>query len=142
MVAISERAISSPLVHRVLLVDDDVVARAGVRLFLQFSKQVRVIGEADTGEEAVLLALALSPDVILLDLVLPDLTAGDVIRRLRSNGSAARFVALVNYSDEKLLPDAIRAGIAGYLLKDAPPKELIRAIVCGHPGEFCGGFPH
>jgi NarL family two-component system response regulator LiaR len=121
---------------RLLLVDDHAVVREGLRAFLRLQDGIEVVGEAGGGEEAVLLASTLQPDVILLDLVMP---AGDgiaALRGLREGASAARVLVLTSFADDAQIFAAMAAGAAGYLLKDLDPAELadsIRAVHAGRP---------
>lgn len=130
MIALGGRAMRGRGASRVLVVDDDAVVRTGLRLFLHLAQQVELVGEAESGGQAVEMALALRPDVVLLDLVLPDLSGVEVIRRLQAAGLGARIIALVSFSEEDQVPSALAAGAAGYLLKDATPLELAQAIGC------------
>ena len=120
---------------RVLLVDDHAVVREGLRAFLELQDGIEVVGEAQDGEEAVAEATRLRPDVILMDLVMPKLDGVGAMRRLRESVPTARVVVLTSFlQDERLLP-AIRAGAAGYLLKNTEPAELARALRAAHAGE-------
>jgi two-component system, NarL family, response regulator LiaR len=120
---------------RVLLVDDHAVVREGLRAFLQLQDGIEVIGEAEDGEQAVRGAVELEPDVILMDLVMPKLDGVGAMRRLRGAVPTARVVVLTSFlEDDRLLP-AIEAGAAGYLLKNAEPAELARAVRAAHAGE-------
>jgi two-component system, NarL family, response regulator LiaR len=120
---------------RVLLVDDHAVVREGLRTFLELQDGIEVVGEAEDGERAVEQAERLGPDVILMDLVMPRLDGVGAMRRLRSIHPEIRVVVLTSFlEDEHLLP-AMRAGAAGYLLKNAEPAELARAIRSAYAGE-------
>jgi two-component system, NarL family, response regulator LiaR len=120
---------------RVLLVDDHAVVREGLRAFLELQDGIEVVGEAQDGEEAVGEAERLVPDVILMDLVMPNLDGVGAMRRLRGSAPRARVVVLTSFlEDERLLP-AIQAGAAGYLLKNTEPAELARAIRAAYAGE-------
>ncbi|HVL30849.1 MAG TPA: response regulator transcription factor [Solirubrobacteraceae bacterium] len=113
---------------RVVVADDHAVVRQGLRTFLELQDDIDVIGEADDGEAALEAVLTLAPDVVLMDLVMPRLDGVATIERLRERGSSARVIVLTSFlDDDKVLP-AVRAGAAGYLLKDAEPAELVRAI--------------
>jgi two-component system, NarL family, response regulator LiaR len=115
-------------VIRVVVADDHAVVRQGLRTFLELQDDIDVIGEADDGEAALEAVLTLAPDVVLMDLVMPRLDGVATIERLRERGSSARVIVLTSFlDDDKVLP-AVRAGAAGYLLKDAEPAELVRAI--------------
>jgi NarL family two-component system response regulator LiaR len=120
---------------RVLVVDDHAVVREGLRAFLDLQAGIEVVGEAEDGEEAVAAAERVRPDVVLLDLVMPRLDGIGALRRLRERVPAARVIVLTSFlDDDKLLP-ALRAGAAGYLLKNAQPQELARAVRVAHAGE-------
>jgi NarL family two-component system response regulator LiaR len=120
---------------RVLVVDDHAVVREGLRAFLELQEGLEVVGEATDGEEALAEAERLRPDVVLMDLVMPRLDGVGAMRALRERVPAARVIVLTSFTeDDKLLP-AIRAGAAGYLLKNAQPKEVARAIRAAHAGE-------
>ena len=120
---------------RVLVVDDHAVVREGLRAFLELQDGIEVAGEAADGEEAVTAAERLVPDVILMDLVMPRLDGVAAMRVLRERLPATRVIVLTSFlDDDKLLP-ALRAGAAGYLLKNAPPQDLARAVRAAHAGE-------
>ena len=120
---------------RVLLVDDHSVVREGLRTFLELQDGLEVVGEAEDGEQAMAQAERLRPDVILMDLVMPKLDGVGAMQQLRQRLPASRVIVLTSFADdEKLLP-AIRAGAAGYLLKNVQPKELARAVRAAHDGE-------
>jgi DNA-binding NarL/FixJ family response regulator len=120
---------------RVLVVDDHAVVREGLRTFLELQDGIEVTGEASDGEEAVEAAARLRPDVVLMDLVMPRLDGVAAMRVLRERVPRARVIVLTSFlDDDKLLP-ALRAGAAGYLLKNAEPQELARAVRAAHAGE-------
>jgi two-component system, NarL family, response regulator LiaR len=120
---------------RVLIVDDHAVVREGLRAFLDLQDGIEVAGEAGDGLEALESASRLRPDVILMDLVMPELDGVAAMRRLREEVPSARVIVLTSFlDDDKLLP-ALRSGAAGYLLKNAEPKELARAVRAAHAGE-------
>jgi DNA-binding NarL/FixJ family response regulator len=120
---------------RVLIVDDHSVVREGLRAFLELQAGLEVVGEAADGEEAIEAGARLRPDVILMDLVMPQLGGVAAMRRLREKVPGARIIVLTSFlDDDKLLP-ALRAGAAGYLLKNAEPHEIARAVRAAHAGE-------
>ncbi|MGH2797089.1 MAG: response regulator [Thermoleophilaceae bacterium] len=120
---------------RVLIVDDHAVVREGLRAFLELQEGIAVTGEAVDGAAAVEAAARLRPDVILMDLVMPRLDGVAAMRSLRERVPAARVIVLTSFlDDDKLLP-ALRAGAAGYLLKNAEPQEVARAVRAAHAGE-------
>ena len=118
-----------------LVVDDHAVVREGLRAFLDLQDGIEVAGEAADGREAIELAERLLPDVVLMDLVMPELDGLAAMRLLRERLPAARVIVLTSFLDDgKLLP-ALRAGAAGYLLKNAAPQEVARAVRVAHAGE-------
>ena len=120
---------------RVLIADDHAVVRQGLRTFLELQDDIEVMGDACDGEEAVAAALDGRPDVVIMDLVMPGLDGIDATRRILRERPATRVIALTSFlDDEKVLP-AVRAGAAGYLLKDVEPEQLVRAIRTVHGGE-------
>jgi two-component system, NarL family, response regulator LiaR len=122
-------------VIRVLVVDDHGVVREGLRAFLELQDGIEVVGEASDGREGLAAAERLRPDVVLLDLVMPELDGLSAMRALRERLPATRAIVLTSFlDDDKLLP-ALRAGAAGYLLKNAPPAEVVRAVRAAHAGE-------
>jgi two-component system, NarL family, response regulator LiaR len=120
---------------RVLLVDDHAVVREGLRAFLELQEGIEVAGEAGDGREALAEAARLRPDVILMDLVMPELDGIGAMRSLREQLPNARVIVLTSFLDEDKLLPALRSGAAGYLLKNAPPQELARAVRAAHAGE-------
>lgn len=120
---------------RVLLVDDHAIVRKGLRALLAEIADVAVVGEAADGEEAVQQAAALRPDVILMDIVMPNMDGIAATQQITRRQPEARVLALTSFaSDDKLFP-AIKAGALGYLLKDSDPEELLHAIRQVHRGE-------
>jgi DNA-binding NarL/FixJ family response regulator len=118
-----------------LIVDDHPVVRDGLRGMFAGDDRFRVLGEAANGREALTVAAATDPDVVLLDLRMPEMDGVSTIRALRDQGARARVLVLTTYdTDSDVLP-AVRAGATGYLLKDTPRAELFRAVVAAHRGE-------
>lgn len=120
---------------RVLVVDDHAIVREGLRAFLELQDGIEVAGEAVDGHEAITMAESLRPDVVLLDLVMPRLDGLAAMRLLRERLPGARVIVLTSFLDEDKILPALRAGAAGYLLKNAAPQELARAIRAAHAGE-------
>jgi NarL family two-component system response regulator LiaR len=120
---------------RVLVVDDHAVVREGLRAFLELQDGIEVAGEAADGAEAVDVAEQIRPDVVLMDLVMPRLDGLASMRLLRERLPATRVVVLTSFLDDDKLMPALRAGAAGYLLKNAPPQEVARAVRAAHAGE-------
>jgi DNA-binding NarL/FixJ family response regulator len=120
---------------RVLIADDHAVVRQGLRTFLELQDEIEVVGEAADGIEAVELVQRTEPDVALLDLVMPRLGGLEAIRRIREVAPATRVLVLTSFADDDTVLPAVRAGAAGYLLKDVQPPELVGAIRTVHAGE-------
>ncbi|MEV4619583.1 response regulator transcription factor [Asanoa sp. NPDC049573] len=118
-----------------MIVDDHPVVRDGLRGMLDADGRFTVLGEAGDGREALAVADAVCPDVVLLDLRMPVLDGVSTITELKARGCAARVLVLTTYdTDTDVLP-AMRAGATGYLLKDTPRDELCRAVAAAHRGE-------
>ena len=120
---------------RVLIADDHAVLREGLRSFLELQDGIEIVGDAADGAEAVELAEQLRPAVVLMDLVMPKLDGVEAMRELRERVPETRVIILTSYIDDERLLPAIRAGAAGYLLKNAEPQELARAIRAADAGE-------
>jgi len=120
---------------RVLLVDDHAIVRKGVRALLAEIQGIEVVGEARDGREAVAQAQALSPDVILMDLVMPGMNGIEATRQITASPEAARVLVLTSFAaDDKVFP-SIKAGALGYLLKESEPADLVQAIRQVHRGD-------
>jgi DNA-binding NarL/FixJ family response regulator len=113
---------------KVIVVDDHPVVRHGIVSMLRYEADIEVVGEAADGAEALRLILDLRPDVVLLDLRMPQLSGVEVMQRARAQGAAVRFLVLTTYDTDEYIAPALSAGAQGYLLKDAPPEELVRAV--------------
>jgi DNA-binding NarL/FixJ family response regulator len=120
---------------RILVVDDHPVVREGLAGMLSTQPDLEVVGEASGGVEAVRLARELQPDVILMDLQMPDLDGAEAIERIRTANPDARVVVLTAYDTDERILSAVQAGAQGYLLKGAPREELFRALRVVHSGE-------
>src|SRR5580700_8436739 len=119
----------------ILVVDDHAVVREGLRTFLGLQDGFEIVGEAADGEEAVEQAEQLDPDVILMDLVMPNRDGVSAMQVLKERASRSRVIVLTSFlEDDRLLP-ALEAGAAGYLLKNSQPAELARAVRAAHAGE-------
>ncbi len=120
---------------RVLIVDDHAVVREGLRAFLTLQDGIEIVGEAADGRAALKAVAELDPDVVLMDLVMPVLDGVGAMRSLRASHPRTRVIVLTSFNeDDRLLP-AIEAGAAGYLLKNAEPAEVVRAIRAAARGE-------
>jgi DNA-binding NarL/FixJ family response regulator len=120
---------------RVLLADDHVLVRAGIRSLLDAMAQVEVVGEAGSGEEAITLAAQLRPDVVLMDIAMKGMNGLDATARLREQFPEVRVIVLSMYSSEEYVLQALRAGASGYLVKDAATAELELALRAAVRGE-------
>jgi DNA-binding NarL/FixJ family response regulator len=120
---------------RVLIVDDQALFRAGLRTLLSTRAELEVVGDAENGEQALTVAAAQRPDVVLMDLKMPVLDGVAATRRLRVQLPNCRVVALTTFEDDELVFEVLRAGAVGYLLKDAPVERLVEAILAASRGE-------
>ncbi len=120
---------------RILLADDHALFREGIRRLLSTAGDIDVVGEAKSGEDAVRLVEELTPDVVLLDVMMPGMSGIDVARVIRTTSPRTRVIILTIHTNEEFLFDAIKAGAMGYLLKDASPEELLRAVRLVAQGE-------
>ena len=120
---------------RVLIADDHAVVRQGLRTFLELQDDIEVVSDVADGSAAVEAALSRSPDVVLMDLVMPGVGGVEAIRMIREQRPQARVLVLTSFQEDEQIFPAVRAGAAGYLLKDVEPQELVRAIRAAHAGE-------
>ncbi len=120
---------------RVLIADDHAVVRQGLRTFLQLQDDIEVVGEASDGTEAVRLAAELLPDVVVMDLVMPAKDGIEATREIKALTPSTRVLVLTSFTDDEKVFAAIKAGAAGYLLKDVQPAELGDAIRTVYRGE-------
>jgi DNA-binding NarL/FixJ family response regulator len=120
---------------RLLIVDDHPIVRDGLRSLFTGDAEFEVVGEAGDGAEAVRIAQRVDVDVILMDLRMPTMSGVDAIARLRELRHPARVLILTTYDTDRDVVAAIDAGATGYLLKDAPRDELIRAVRAAHAGQ-------
>ncbi|MEI6778629.1 MAG: response regulator transcription factor [Chloroflexales bacterium] len=113
---------------KVLICDDQALIRDSLELLLRLEKDMRVVGQAQDGAEAVELAERHQPDLVLMDLKMPGMNGIEATRQIRARWPQIKVLVLTTYDDDEWLFDAIRAGAAGYLLKDTPRAEVITAI--------------
>ena len=121
---------------RILIADDHTLMRQGLRQLCEGLGGFTVVAEAEDGAQAVALARTTQPDVILMDIVMPDVDGVEAIRRIMRESPAARIIALTMYRQEQYMLDAIRAGARGYLLKTVDARDLLAAIEAVHRGEY------
>ncbi len=119
----------------VLIVDDHAVVRQGLRTFLELQADMEVVGEAPDGEAALECVERLVPDVVLMDLMMPKMDGIEAIRRIRGLSPTTRVIALTSFVDDSKVFGSVKAGAAGYLLKDVQPQDLASAIRTVHRGE-------
>lgn len=120
---------------RILLADDHVLVRQGTRELLEREEDLEVVAEAGDGEEAVQLADSQHPDVAIMDIAMPKLNGIEATRQIKSHHPAIAVLVLTAYDDDQYIFALLEAGAAGYLLKDVPVNELIKAVRAVHSGE-------
>ena len=120
---------------RVLVADDHAIVRQGLRTFLELQEEIEVVADVADGRAALQAVAEHEPDVVLMDLVLPVVDGVEAIRRLAAERPRTRVIVLTSFLDDDKLFPAVRAGAAGYLLKDVEQQELVRAIRTVHGGE-------
>jgi len=113
---------------RVLIADDQALVRAGFRKLLESAPDIEVVGEAADGREALDLARRLLPSLVLMDIRMPRIDGIEATRRLTSDGGGARVLILTTFGLDEYVYEALRAGASGFMLKDAPPEELLAAV--------------
>lgn len=120
---------------KVLIVDDQQLVRSGFRLLLDAQDDIEVVGEASTGVEAVAAAEMLKPDVIMMDIRMPDMDGIEATKRIVARYRDTRILALTTFDDEPTVRGMLAAGASGFLLKDIEPAKLIDAIHVLHQGD-------
>ncbi len=119
----------------VLLVDDHAIVRNGLSAFFAQSGDIQVVGSASGGAEGIRLAAEVKPDVILMDISMPEIDGINATRQILAYDSGARVVMLTSFSDRERIVDAVAAGAIGYLLKDSEPDELLRGVRSAAAGD-------
>ena len=120
---------------RVLLVDDHLFLRIGIRSLLSTYDDIEVIGESSNGEDAIRLAASMKPDVILMDLVMPGINGVEAIQKIMACQPDCHILVLTSFLEDEKIFAAIKAGALGYILKDASAEELVTAIHTVHQGK-------
>ena len=120
---------------KILLIDDHPVVRKGIRAIIETDEAFEIIGEGNNGKEAVQKYEQLFPDVVLMDLVMPEMDGIEAIRQIRTKNPNARILVLTSFSTDDKVFTAIQAGASGYLLKDSDPDDLLRSINQVYRGE-------
>jgi len=120
---------------RLLIVDDHAIVRQGLRAIIRITPDMQLVGEAGDGREAVNLVAILHPDIVLMDLVLPELDGVAAITAIKQNQPAVRIIALTTFAEANLVLGAVQAGADGFLVKDVDVQELTGAIRTVHAGQ-------
>ena len=113
---------------KVLIVDDHAMVRAGLATFLEVSEGLSLVGEAQNGKEAIELCERLRPDVILMDLVMPDMSGGQATKVIKERWPESQVIVLTSFQEGEMVKDALKAGAISYLLKNVSMDELTKAI--------------
>lgn len=119
---------------RLMIVDDHTMVRRGLATILKVFDDLQLVGEAESGEDAVKLCAEVLPDVILMDMSLPGMDGAKATRAIRKKSSNVQVLVLTSFKDGKLIKQALEAGAIGYLLKDVSADDLVRAIRSAHAG--------
>lgn len=119
---------------RVMLVDDHTMVRRGLTAFLLAFDELEVAGEAESGQAAIDLCARLKPDVVLMDMVMPDMNGATATRAIREKFPDVQVIALTSFNEGALVKSALEAGAIGYLLKDVSAEDLVKAIRAAHAG--------
>lgn len=125
---------SKNLIH-LLLVDDHEVVRSGLRMLLESQPDLEIVAEANTGRQAIQLAEQLTPDIVLMDLTLPDISGIEATQELKKIGCPSKIIALTIHEDEQFFFQMLQAGASGYVPKRAAPEDLLKAIRMVQRGE-------
>jgi DNA-binding NarL/FixJ family response regulator len=128
---------SEPIIKKIkiMVVDDHPVVREGLSAMLSREQDIEVVGEAQNGNEAVKNAEAFKPDIILMDLRMPEMDGIEAMRRIKAGNPQSKFIILTTYDNDEYIFKGIEAGARAYLLKDAPRAELFKAIRAVNRGE-------
>ena len=113
---------------RILIVDDHAIVREGQRALIETEPGMTLVGEATNGLEAIELARTLSPDVIFMDLFMPEMGGIEAIEAIKAENPEARILVLTSFAEDEKVFAAVKAGASGYLLKDATPDEILTAV--------------
>ena len=119
---------------RVMIVDDHTMVRRGLATFLKAYDDLELVGEAENGQFAIKLCNRIQPDVILMDMVMPDMNGAVATRKIRERFPKIQVIALTSFKEEELVKNALEAGAIGYLLKDVSADDLVKAIRAAHVG--------
>jgi DNA-binding NarL/FixJ family response regulator len=131
-----ELQVNSPMSTRIIIADDHKIMRDGLRSLLGKQKGMEIIGEAEDGRQAVKLALELKPDIIIMDISMPELNGIDAIGEIASKAPEVKSLALSMYKDKRFISRALKEGASGYILKDCTFEELNEAIKTALSGKI------
>ncbi|MGD8405671.1 MAG: response regulator transcription factor [Anaerolineales bacterium] len=131
----NEKPIDQSETIRVMVVDDHAIIRKGIRAVLELVPDIDLVGDAENGKQAITLDLELTPDVVLMDLMMPEMNGIACIREIKAQRPEARILVLTNFAGEDMIFPAIKAGAMGYHLKDSSPETLEEAIRQVYRGE-------
>jgi NarL family two-component system response regulator LiaR len=126
--------VTTPRMIRVLLVDDHAVVRGGLSFFLSTTDDIEVVGEAADGEQALRMCAQLHPDVVVMDMLMPQMDGFTAIQHIRQHHPAIRVIALTSFLEGEFVQRALQAGASGYLLKDVQARDLADAIRAAYAG--------
>lgn len=121
---------------RILLVDDQYLIREGIASLLELEDAVEVVGMAANGKEAIEKALDLKPDIILMDIRMPEMNGVEATVQIKHASPTCQVIMLTTFDDEEFVVQSLLAGACGYLMKDIPPKDLVQAIKLAHAGIY------
>ncbi len=121
---------------RILLADDHTILRAGLKMMLNAQPDMEVVGEAQDGRQSIYEAQRLHPDIILMDITMPDMNGIEATRQIKKLLPEAKVLMLTMHENDEYVFQALRAGASGYLLKEAADTDLIRALHVVHSGQF------
>lgn len=121
---------------RILLVDDQYLIREGIASLLELEEAVEVVGMASNGKKAIEKALELKPNIVLMDVRMPEMNGVEATAKIRQALPACQVIMLTTFDDEEFIVQSLLAGACGYLMKDIPPKDLAQAIKLAHAGVF------
>lgn len=121
---------------RILLVDDQYLIREGIASLLELEETLEVLGMVPNGKEAIAQALTLKPDIILMDVRMPEMGGVEATAKIRQALPTCQVIMLTTFDDEEFIVQSLLAGACGYLMKDIPPQDLVNAIKLAHTGVF------
>ncbi len=120
---------------KVLIVDDHLLVRQGIKALLEVYEDIEVVGEAENGQQAIEMCGELEPDIVLMDLIMPVLSGVDAIKKIAENWSHIKVVALTSFKEKELIENSLKAGAIGYVLKDISGDELVETIINADKGK-------